>query len=575
MITQQWDLTTMQAVQAWGYLPDQYLTALTAGNGANRVKVAVIDTGVDCTHPDFMNAGGSSTDSANGGQLSWSLSQAIEPTTISPAACPWQDIYGHGTHVAGTVAAATNNGAGVASVGYPLQVVAYQVFKFAGNQIGASDSDVAAAIDDAVNSGVQVISMSLGGPGYSQTMQSAMDYAWEHNVLVVAASGNTGSNDLNYPGGGNHVLGVGATCPPEGPTSGSGYCPANSINAHASFSTYGTWVKIAAPGVGILSTLPSYSGVNYCCNYGYLDGTSMATPHVAAVAGLLYMLYPNLGVADIAQRLQQTAQTPNTGWDQFIGYGVANPAAALTGTLSGATQGSLVGQVIQSNGTPLNGAHVTAGSLSYTTALDSSGDTNGLFRLANLAPGTYAVQVTRSGFTTVNTQAVVVAGADTMMTITMGVSTGQISGTVTHGGVGLAGASVEAISGGLVQAIGITDGSGNYSVSVPAGTYTLTASAANYINATSGATPVGAGGTATVNLALTRYGTVTGTVKRPQRHHGSRGAYRHHRQQFHGRLRHRRHRSLFQFRPDRGDLHADGVGIRIQQCDDRRRDGEQ
>ena len=88
MITQQWDLTTLRAVQAWSYLPDHYLTAATAGTGAGRVKVALIDTGVDCTHPDFMNAGGTSTDSAQGGQLSWSLSKAIEPTTVSSPACP-------------------------------------------------------------------------------------------------------------------------------------------------------------------------------------------------------------------------------------------------------------------------------------------------------------------------------------------------------------------------------------------------------------------------------------------------------------------------------------------------------
>src|ERR1700704_5052753 len=111
----QWALVNIQALQAWNYLPDQYLTAATAGTG--RVKVAVLDTGADCTHPDFKNLGGTSTDSAQGGQLMFSDSQAIVATTITPPACPWQDDHGHGTHVTGILAAATSNGVGVSGLG--------------------------------------------------------------------------------------------------------------------------------------------------------------------------------------------------------------------------------------------------------------------------------------------------------------------------------------------------------------------------------------------------------------------------------------------------------------------------
>ena len=497
-IIQQWDLTTLQAVQAWSYIPDQYLTAASAGNGSNRVKVALIDTGVDCTHPDFMNAGGTSTDSAQGGQLSWTLSQAIEPTTIPSPACPWEDFYGHGTHTAGTIAAATNNATGVASVGFPLEIIAYQVFQNVSGQILASDSDIATAIDDAVSAGAKVISMSIGGPGYSQSMQSAMDLAWEHNVLVVAAAGNAGNSALQYPGGGNHVLGVTAT---------------DSNNNIASFSTYGNWIKIAGPGVNILSTLPTYSN-SFGTNYGVLSGTSMATPHVAAVAGLLYMLYPNLSVAEIAQRLQQTALTPNSGWNQYIGYGVVSAGGALSGTVSPATQGSLVGQVVNTSGSPITGAQVSAGGLSMTTANDSaSGDADGLFRLANLNPGTYTLTVTASGFSTATMQAAVVAGADTMLTVTMGVTSGEFKGLVTYNGVAVPGAAVEAVSGaGLVLGTAVTDATGSYAVYVKSGNYTLTASAPNYINFTSPTTFVGSGGTSTVNLPLSASGTLIGTV---------------------------------------------------------------
>ena len=120
----QWALPDIEAYQAWGVLSDPYLTAATANS--SRLTVVVIDTGADCTHPDFMNAGGTSTDSASGGQLSFALSQAFVPTTISPAACPWQDDFGHGTHVTGIVGAATNNSTGVAGLGYMLQIAEYK-----------------------------------------------------------------------------------------------------------------------------------------------------------------------------------------------------------------------------------------------------------------------------------------------------------------------------------------------------------------------------------------------------------------------------------------------------------------
>ena len=495
MLTQQWALTTIQAVEAWSYFPDHYLTA--ANPGADRVKVAVLDSGADCTHPDFMNAGGSSTNSALGGQLDFADSKAEVATTILSPACPWEDDFFHGTHVAGIVAAATNNATGVASLGFPLQLIIIKVLDSSGN---GTDADVTQGIDDAVQAGAQVISMSLGGKGYSQTLQAAMDAAWENNVLVVAATGNNDGTDLVYPGEGNHVLGVAAT---------------DNNNAVAGFSDYGNWVKIAAPGVNVLSTLPTYSNSDGVTNYGDLSGTSMATPHVAALGGLLYMANPGLSVAAVAQRIQQTAQTPYTGWDQYIGYGVINAGAALGGIPGPATQGSLTGQIVDSSNNPITGAQVTAGSQSFTTALDAnSGDDNGLFRIANLSPGTYTITVTASGYPTVEIQGVVVAGADTMLTIPMGVTLGEFTGTVTYNGVPVAGAAVSAVSGGANPTNGtaVTSATGTYALYVPAGTYTLTASAPNYINTTSSGHVLSGGGPVTVNLLLSALGRLTGTV---------------------------------------------------------------
>jgi thermitase len=491
MLTQQWALTTIQAVQAWSYFPDHYLTASTAG--ANRVKVAILDTGADCTHPDFMNAGGASTDSAQGGQLDWTDSLALTATTISSPACPWEDDDGHGTHTAGILAAATDNAAGVASLGFPLQLVVIKTSNAAGT---ATDAVVAQGIYAAIGAGAQVVSMSLGGAGYSQTMQEAMDSAWQHNVLVVAAAGNSGDTTLIYPGAGNYVLGVAAT---------------DDTNARAKFSTYGNWIKIAAPGVNILSTLPTY-GSQYGTSYGTLQGTSMSTPHVAALGGLLFAANPGISVAAVAQRIQQTAQSPNTGWNEYIGYGVIDAGAALAGIPGPFTQGSLTGQVIEPNGNPVTGAVVTAGDQSYTTAVDpNTGGINGLFRI-NLNPGTYAIAVSAPGYTTVNMQGVVVAGADTMLTVQMGVPYGEFTGVVTYNGVGVAGAVVEAVSGGLIRGAAVTNASGSYTLSVQPGTYTLTASAPNYINTASASQSLSANGTVTVSLALSALGDLAGTV---------------------------------------------------------------
>jgi uncharacterized repeat protein (TIGR01451 family) len=484
-INQQWALTTIQAAAAWSYFPDHYLTAATAGS--NRVKVAVIDTGADCTHPDFMNTGGTSTDVAQGGQFLWASSQALVATTLSSPACPWADDEGHGTHTAGIVAAATDNATGVASLGFPLELIIYKAMDHNGE---GTDYNIAQAIYDAIGAGAQVISMSLGGPGYSQTMQAAVNSAWQNNVLVVSAAGNQDGNVLTYPGDANFSLAVAAT---------------DNTNTVASWSNYGNWVRIAAPGVNVISTYPNAS-------YASMSGTSMATPHVAALAGLLFAANPGISAAAVAQRIQQTAQSPNTGWNQYIGYGVIDAAAALGGVVGAFTQGSITGQVTDVYGNPINNATVTAGNQSFTTASDpSTGDASGLFRLI-LNPGAYMVGVTQANYSPVDVQAVVVVGADTMLNIQMGVSYGQFTGTVTYNGAAVAGAVVEAVSGGLIQGTAVTNSAGSYTLYVPAGTYTLTGSAANYINATSASHNLSANGTVNVNLALSALGTIAGTV---------------------------------------------------------------
>ena len=486
-----WWFPAVQALPAWSLLPGQYLTAATAGTG--RVKVAVLDTGADCTHPDFINAGGTSTDSAQGGQLMFSASQAIVATTIVNPACAWQDDHGHGTHVTGIVAAATSNGIGVSGLGYPVQVIEYKVLDSTGS---GSDTDIMKAIEAAADAGAQVVSMSLGGTGYSSTLQTAINYAWQRNTLVVAAAGNDGKSEVFFPAGANHAVGVSAT---------------DSGNNLAYFSNFGNAVQLAAPGMGILSTAPSYSGTSQgWLNYVSLSGTSMATPFVSGLAGLVAMATPSATAAAILQRMEQSASSTTTGggWEQNFGFGIINATGAVAGALRPAANGAITGQIVNTAGSPISGAQITINNQTITT------DTTGLYRFATLPAGTYPVTVSASGYATKSLSATVAPGADTSFTVKMGVTYGKFTGTVTDQGLGVAGAIVQALSGGLITAVAVADPSGQYTLWVPgSGTYDVRASQIGRVTTTLTALTLSVGGTTTANLTLPRMGTIAGSVR--------------------------------------------------------------
>ena len=487
---QQWALQDIQAPAAWSLLPGRYLTSSTVSMA--RIRVAVLDTGIDCTHPDFKTAGGSSTDSALGGQISFSLSRAYVATAIPSPACAFQDDHGHGTHTAGTVAAAANNGVGVASLAYPIDLIVYKVLNSSGS---GYDSTIATAIMDAADAGAKVISLSLGGDGYSQTLQTAVTYAWQHGALVVAAAGNANaSSPITFPAGANHAVGVAAT---------------DSNDQKASFSNFGTSIDIAAPGLGVLSTLPTYSNPTGTLSYGYMSGTSMAAPHAAALAGMLALSTPSLSPDAILQRIQQSAASSiaNGVWDQNFGYGILRAGDALGGTLRTATRGSIVGQVVGASQSPLAGLLLTVNSSSLTT------DNTGLFRFSNLSAGTYTLTASGSSFATQNLSVVVPAGADTTVTVSMGITPGTFLGTVTRAGVPVPGVSVQALSAGLIQAAAFTDQLGQYTLPVPAGSYDLQANGLFKATTTVSGQVVAGGGTRTVNLTLPNMGSVAGFVR--------------------------------------------------------------
>lgn len=240
----------------WGlYKIDAASPGVSAWNlthGSPSVKVAVIDTGIDTAHPDLA---GKVVDSNN--------------CTDSPTS---DDLFGHGTHVAGIIAADTNNGQGVAGVGYNTSLINAKSLDDTGS---GYYSWIVNCLVWATDDGAKVINMSLGGSADSQALRDAIDYAYQHGVVLVAAAGNSGSSSPSYPAYYGKVLSVAAT----------------DINDNKpSWSNFGSWVNVAAPGVNILSTLPTHPNAFNILNYGYLSGTSMASPHAAGLAALIFSL---------------------------------------------------------------------------------------------------------------------------------------------------------------------------------------------------------------------------------------------------------------------------------------------
>ncbi len=172
------------------------------------------------------------------------------------------DGNGHGTHTAGIAAAVTNNARGIAGMAPEATIYAVRVLDESGS---GTLQNVANGIIHAADNGADVINLSLGSPNDSITLKEAVDYAWNKGVVVVAAAGNDGSAQPTYPAYYSDAIAVAAT---------------DSDESKASFSNYGNWVDVAAPGVNIYSTYTDGG-------YASLSGTSMATPHVAGLAGLL------------------------------------------------------------------------------------------------------------------------------------------------------------------------------------------------------------------------------------------------------------------------------------------------
>lgn len=257
-------------------------------NKGTGIKVAVIDTGIDYTHPDIDGNYIGGIDLVNGD------------------AYPLDD-NGHGTHVAGIIAAEDND-FGVIGVAPEAHLLGVKVLDKSGS---GYVSDVIAGIDWSVAQGVRIISMSLGSDGGSISLERACNNAYNAGILVIAAAGNDGSlsgNDdsTDYPARYGSVIAVSAT---------------DSSDNRASWSSTGPDVEIAAPGVSIYSTYPG--------GYRYMSGTSMAAPHVSGTAALVMASNTDLTNVEVRQRLQDTAYDLGTaGKDNLYGYGLVDAYGA-------------------------------------------------------------------------------------------------------------------------------------------------------------------------------------------------------------------------------------------------------
>ena len=277
----QWGMEAVRAPDAWG-----------VSCGCPDVSVAIIDSGADLNHPD----------------LSAKLNTSDDYDFVNDDTSA-DDDQGHGTHVAGIAAAATDNAHGIAGLGWDVSILPLKIL----DENGYGDTyGLSQAIRYAADHGADVINMSLGAvASCPSTVQEAVNYAYDKGALLVAAAGNHGDPDSNgemFPANCEHVLGVAAT---------------ERDNGIADYSNSGTHVNVAAPGSDIYSTMRDGG-------YGSKWGTSMATPHVSGLAALVLTKYGQYDAEQVASAILDNATDLGAdGWDSTFGCGLIDAYAAI------------------------------------------------------------------------------------------------------------------------------------------------------------------------------------------------------------------------------------------------------
>lgn len=292
-----WGVDRIDAELVWSGTEDgtDVVVDRNAGSG---IRIAILDTGIDYSHPDLDGNYAGGYDFVN---------NDADP----------KDDNGHGTHVAGIIAAEDND-MGVIGVAPYADIYAVKVL---GESGCGCVSTVIAGIEWAVDNKMHIISMSLGTDRPSRSLKDACDTAYKKSLLLVAASGNYASTKILYPAAYSSVIAVGAT---------------DENDNLASFSNYGSKQELVAPGVNINSTMPTYEVYltrekGKKTGYDTLSGTSMSTPMVSGVAALVWASNPSLTNIDVRNRLDNTAEDlGEVGKDSVFGYGLVDAFAAAS-----------------------------------------------------------------------------------------------------------------------------------------------------------------------------------------------------------------------------------------------------
>lgn len=291
----QWNLPAIETNRGWDL-----------SKGSEDMVIAVIDTGVDLNHTDLTG-------------------QFVEGYNIvNPDHEPLDDV-GHGTHVAGIIGAVVNNGEGVAGVTWYNKIMPVKALDASGT---GTTYAVAEGIIWATDHGAKVINMSLGNYADSQFLHEAVKYAYDRDVVLVAASGNDNTERPGFPAAYPEVLAVAAT---------------DANMNRAEYSNYGDYIDVAAPGTNIASTFPGNQ-------YAALSGTSMASPHAAAMAGLIRSMNPELTNQEVMDIMTTyTIDLGNRGRDKYYGNGQIDIFEALNAAGSSQTPVQLWPQNVLGN----------------------------------------------------------------------------------------------------------------------------------------------------------------------------------------------------------------------------------
>ncbi len=358
-----WGMRNINAHEAWEIT-----------TGSPNVIIAIADTGLYFDHPEFVTH------------------EIIAPYNATGDGGDAYDVYGHGSHVAGTAAANGRHG-NLAGVAWDCPIMPIRVSNARLQILTTSLVDAMIHVADYVTDNPEyraVVNMSLGGRGYSYAFKDAIDYAFEKGVVLVSAAGNDRKRVVSYPNGYNGVISVSANTPRD----------KKSLD-----SSMGFWVSVAAPGENIWSVIqPNVQNPDKYC--GFMTGTSMASPHVCGAVALLLSKYPNLTPLEIINQVEATARPGvyGEGFCDELGYGILD-AEALLGSLAPMNYGSLK---VETN-IPNEGRIAVFDGENKMVAYGLTGN-NGTLNIYAIRPGTYTVTLSYDGLIHEQAQAAITAG---------------------------------------------------------------------------------------------------------------------------------------------------------------------